>query len=317
MYHPTTRLLTVLELLQSNPRLSGPELAERLEVDVRTVRRYIMMLQDLGIPIEGETGRAGGYTLRPGFKLPPLMFNEDEVVAITVGLLLARQAGIGGDTAGVAGALAKVERVLPDSLRGRAKAMQATLDSAPQEQQRTVDAAVLSALSLAVQEKRQVQFAYSSSSGASAERTVDPFGIAAHERRWYLAGYYHERGEARVFRLDRMRDVRLLTTTFTPPASFNALEFVLQRFSEIPDIWDIAVLLKTDLATAQRKISRPLAVLEQQANGVLLRSTFNDLDEFARILIGLGCPLVIISPPKLRDSFRELGRAALEIAEGV
>src|SRR3954454_14144537 len=113
MYHPTTRLLTVLELLQTYPRLSGPELAARLEVDVRTVRRYIMMLQDLGIPVEGEIGRYGGYALRPGYKLPPLMFTEDEVVALTVGLLMARQVGLGTNSTAVAGALAKLERVLP------------------------------------------------------------------------------------------------------------------------------------------------------------------------------------------------------------
>ncbi len=88
MYHPTTRVLTVLELLQSRQQLSGAELASRLEVDRRTVRRYVTMLQDLGIPVEGERGRHGGYRLRPGFKLPPLMFTEDEALALTLGLLV-------------------------------------------------------------------------------------------------------------------------------------------------------------------------------------------------------------------------------------
>jgi len=91
MYHPTTRVLTVLELLQSHQRFSGPELAKRLEVNVRTVRHYIMMLQDMGIPIESERGRYGAYRLRPGFKLPPLMFTEDEALALTLGLVAARR----------------------------------------------------------------------------------------------------------------------------------------------------------------------------------------------------------------------------------
>src|SRR6266700_4528281 len=91
MYFPTTRVLTVLELLQSHQRLSGPDIAERLEVNPRTVRRYITMLQDLGIPVEAERGRYGTYRLRPGFKLPPLMFTEEEALALTLGLLAARR----------------------------------------------------------------------------------------------------------------------------------------------------------------------------------------------------------------------------------
>src|ERR687885_628744 len=96
VYHPTTRVLTVLELLQSHQRLSGAELAERLEVDRRTVRRYVTMLQELGIPIEGERGRYGSYRLRPGFKLPPLMFSEDEALALVIGLLTIRRTGWAG-----------------------------------------------------------------------------------------------------------------------------------------------------------------------------------------------------------------------------
>jgi len=113
MYYPATRLLTVLELLQSRQRISGPELATRLEVDTRTVRRYIMMLQDLGVPVEAERGRYGSYRLRPGFKLPPLMFTDDEALALTLGLLAARKMGLTVAAPAVEGALAKIERVLP------------------------------------------------------------------------------------------------------------------------------------------------------------------------------------------------------------
>src|SRR6185503_11685746 len=95
MYHPTTRLLTVLELLQTHGQMSGTELGARLEVDARTVRRYIMMLQDIGIPVEAEMGRYGGYALRSGFKLPPMMFNNDEAFALILGLLAARKLGLG------------------------------------------------------------------------------------------------------------------------------------------------------------------------------------------------------------------------------
>src|SRR5436853_2033906 len=117
MYFPTTRVLTVLELLQSHQRLSGPDIAERLEVNPRSVRRYITMLQDMGIPVEAERGRYGGYKLRPNFKLPPLMWTEDEALAITLGLQAARQLGLTQTAPIVESALAKVERVLPPALR--------------------------------------------------------------------------------------------------------------------------------------------------------------------------------------------------------
>src|SRR5262245_49259089 len=131
MYHPATRVLTILELLQARGSLSGAELAERLEVDRRTVRRYITMLQDLGIPIEGARGAAGGYRLRPGFKLPPLMLCDDEALAILLCLMVARRRGIPADPHTIEGALAKIERVLPDGLRMRLQAVQSAVAFLP------------------------------------------------------------------------------------------------------------------------------------------------------------------------------------------
>src|SRR5690349_23651335 len=113
MYHPTTRVLAILELLQTHARLSGPQLAARLEIDERTVRRYIVMLQDLGIPIEAEMGRHGGYAIRPGFKLPPLIFSNDEIVFLVLGLLNARSLGVVEGATAMESALAKIMRVLP------------------------------------------------------------------------------------------------------------------------------------------------------------------------------------------------------------
>src|SRR5262245_39693885 len=127
MYHPTTRVLTILELLQARGSLSGAELAERLEVDRRTVRRYITMLQDLGIPIETTRGPHGSYQLRRGFKLPPLMLADDEALAITLSLFTARRTGMVADLLTVERALAKIERVLPEELRARVQAVQSVV----------------------------------------------------------------------------------------------------------------------------------------------------------------------------------------------
>src|SRR5690242_17984693 len=127
MYHPSTRVLTVLELLQSHVELSGIALAARLEVDVRTVRRYVTMLQDLGIPVESRRGRYGAYRLRPGYKLPPLMFSSDEAVGVVLGLVVAQRLEIALTTPAIESALAKILRVLPAGLRERVRALQETL----------------------------------------------------------------------------------------------------------------------------------------------------------------------------------------------
>src|SRR5438874_10519477 len=123
---PAARLLELLELLQTKPLTTGREIADRLAIDGRTVRRYVEALQELGIPVEGERGVGGGYRLRPGYRLPPLMLTEDEATAVVLGLTAARRLAL-GDADGTDGALAKIHRVLPDALRRRVEALEATL----------------------------------------------------------------------------------------------------------------------------------------------------------------------------------------------
>jgi len=202
MYHPTTRVLTVLELLQSRGSISGVELATRLEVDQRTARRYITMLRDLGIPIEGTRGLAGGYRLQPGFRVPPLMLTDDEALAVLIGLLAARRHGIPADPHAIEGALAKIERVLPDNLRTRLQAVQSSIAflSVPRTAQPHSETVL--ALGEAIQRRRRVQMRYRSHR-EETERGVDPYGLALHWNHWYLAGWCHLRQAVRVFRVDR------------------------------------------------------------------------------------------------------------------
>src|SRR6185436_5479195 len=124
MYSPTTRLLTVLELLQSYKQISGPDIARRLEIDVRTVRRYIVMLQDMGIPVEAERGPYGAYQLQRGHRLPPLLYNDAEAVALTLGLLAIRELQFPVDVVAVEGALAKTERLLPANVFQQVRGLQ-------------------------------------------------------------------------------------------------------------------------------------------------------------------------------------------------
>ena len=311
MYHPTTRVLAVLELLQAHQRMSGPELAERLEVDLRTVRRYVTMLQDLGIPVEAERGRYGGYRLRPGYKLPPLMLTDDEALAVTLGLQAARRLGLAVAAPAVEGALAKVERVLPPAVRRRVAAVQETLviDITPRREQPT--SATVVALSAAADERRRVWLRYASARGEETERAVDPYGLVYLNGRWYVAGHCHLRHDLRVFRLDRIVQVEPRAESFVRPPDFDSLAFVHRSLATMPETWRIEVLLQTSLEDAQIRVPPHAATLEETPDGVVLRDYADSLEWMARSLVGLGCPFVVREPPELRDALRDLaGRVA-------
>jgi len=313
VYRPTARVLSVLEMLQANGHLSGNELAARLEVDVRTVRRYITTLQDMGIPVEAEIGRYGGYALRPGYKLPPLMFNDDEVVMLTLGLMMAHNAGLSGASVAVESALAKIARVLPFELRERLRALQATTWQNDDANEVLAEASIVSLLSLASQQKRQVRLHYGSS-GGDTERVFDAYNVIHTGGRWYTVGYCQLRQAMRTLRIDRVTEVSLLETTFTPPDDFDALEYMLESFQAIPDRWDIEVLLDMPLEEARRRIPRGMASLEAVGERVRLRTSMPDLDEFARTLMALGCHLTIVEPPELRTAFLDLAEEMTRIA---
>ena len=180
MYNPTTRLLTILELLQAHQQLSGAALAARLEIDRRTVRRYITMLQDLGLPIAATTGRYGGYRLRPGYKLPPLIFSEDEAVALMLGLLTARRLGLASAAPAIEGALAKVARVLPGAVRARVGAIQETVTLDLAAAVRPADSPLIATLSTAAQQGQQVRLHYRSRDQQETERLFDSYAVVYH-----------------------------------------------------------------------------------------------------------------------------------------
>ncbi len=313
MYSPTTRLLTILELLQTYERLSSTELASRLEVDVRTVRRYIVMLQDMGIPVEGEMGRDGGYSLRPGFKLPPMMFTNEEMVALVVGLQVARHLGLSAASCAVEGAMAKLQRVLPDTLRQQAASIQTALVFDLPVSRPQVQEAIFAYLGQAIHETRQVRIIYKTENDET-RRIVDPYGLVCHDGRWYLIGYCHLRADRRVFRLDRIVDVELQHETFIPPADFDSLGFFYQSIAAIPDRWNIEVLLKTTLEQVAERVPPELGTLVQYPNGILFRAAVGDIDWIARFLVGLGCPLVVHQPPELKTAFERLAAAILHFA---
>jgi predicted DNA-binding transcriptional regulator YafY len=307
----------VLELLQNRSAVSGPELAARLEVDVRTVRRYIAMLQDLGIPVENRPGRNGGYVLTPGKKIPPLIFTPDEVLALGLGLSLVRRLGIKSTGDAVEIVSAKIERVLSPALRQRLQALQTGLVLDVPTANERVESGTLDTLLAAAGQNRQVLLIYKSSDtmSQSPARLVDAYGIVFHTGRWYLVGFCHARGAIRVFRVDRVQQVTLQSTNFERPPDFDSLGYLIDSFAAIEDRWDVTVLLQADFATLQPKVPPGFARLEQLAEGVLLRAWTDDLDWTARFLVGLGCPFQIVQPDALREAIKRLAHELLRVAD--
>jgi len=304
MYHPTTRVLAVLELLQTHGRMSGAEMASRLEIDGRTLRRYIVTLEEMGIPITTDRGRHGGYALIAGFKLPPMMFTDDEALALSIGLLAARSLGLAEAAPAVASAQAKLERIMPANLKRRVSAVDETVKLDLSQAISPADNAALVALSAAAQNRQRVHLHYRSASGDDSERDFDAYGLAYRGGRWYVVGMCHLRKDLRSFRLDRIGEVQLLETSFTRPPDFDALAHLALSVATIPRAFAIEVLLKTDLKSAREQLFDAIGIFAQTEDGVLVRSQAVDLDWFARELARMPFAFEIHSPPELRDAVR-------------
>jgi predicted DNA-binding transcriptional regulator YafY len=315
MYSPTTRLLTILEILQSYKQMSGSELARRLEVDIRTIRRYIVMLQDMGIPVEAERGPYGAYQLQRGYKLPPLMFNDAEAIALTLGLLAIREFRFPVDVAAVEGALAKTERVMPEKLLQQARSLQESISFnvhlAPIQPQNDL----VLPLSTAVQQRQRVRLSYLSFTGEETEREFDPYGIVFNEGYWYTAGYCHLRQDLRTFRLDRVVSLEPAEGTFERPENFDALEHVFQSLANWTGVRQIELLMKTTLEKAQEAANAMLGTVEEVDGGVLFRRAPYQLEWVAVALINMDFPVIILQPDELREKVRQIASRAAQIAE--
>jgi predicted DNA-binding transcriptional regulator YafY len=313
---PVTRILRVLELLQTYGRVGGPELAARLEVDPRTVRHYVARLQELGVPVVADRGRAGGYRLRPGYKLPPMMFSDDEALAVTLGLLAVRRFSLLPGGHAVDGALAKLDRVLPATLRERLRAADRTLAFADARPAREpVRDEVLLALSDAVRDRRSVRIGYQSWRGEAGERLVDPYGLVFERGRWYLAAHDHRREAVRVFRVDRVGAVERTRAGFEPAAGFDPVGHVQRSLARVPWRWRVAVLLDLPPEEARQRLPRSVGEVEEHAAGSLLRVRAERLDSVARGLVGLGCGFTVLEPEELRAELSRLGAELAEAAE--
>ncbi len=303
---PTTRVLAMLELLQDRPGISGRDLAQRLGVDERTVRRYAAHLADLGIPVTADRGRYGGYWLPPAFRLPPLTLTDGEAGAVILGLLVGCPGPPGSSTES---ALAKINRVLPAAVADRVAALRDTLAFSPHPEPVTApDSQIALDLAAAAGDRRRVSITYRSWRGETSERDLDPYGLVFHSGRWYVTGLDSRRAAIRVFRIDRIDSLRPAADpqAAAPPPGFDPAAQVTASLGEVGGRHQVRVLLHTTLEQAARHIPPTAATLIQTSEGILLDTRAKRLDTMAGYLAGLGCPFTIHQPTELRDALTRL-----------
>lgn len=314
MYDPSMRVLTVLELLGARGRMSGRDLAAAMEVSVRTVQRYVARLQDLGVPVEGTRGPGGYYRLKPGFRLPPLMFSSDEALALTLGLEALTFLGLQDVAPATAGAGAKLERVLPEAIRAPVGALREVLELERPRWVVGTDITLLTCLAAAVHACHRVSLSYADRSGAVSDRVLEPLGVMQQGGRWFLAGYCLLRQGLRLFRVDRIASATVLRETFSRPEDFEMAAFVLDSLAFAPEPWQVVVWLELPPTVAAGRLPGLRAVLEAQADGTLLRCGADDLEILALRLLMLGCGLEVKTPPELATAFRDVAERAARVA---
>ncbi|RBQ20980.1 transcriptional regulator [Spongiactinospora rosea] len=316
MSHPLTRVLALLELLQTHAGLTGAQLADRLGTDVRTVRRYTAHLRELGIPVESDRGRYGGYRLARGYRMPPLMLTNDEALAVVLGLLAGERLGMHSTAPAGAGALAKVERVLPQALREPLAAMRDTLSfTAGTVNAQAPETGVLLALAQASRSHQSVALRYRSWHEEHSERDIDPYGIVFHSGRWYVIGHDHLRESLRTFRIDRIASVTPRDATFTPPAGFDPVAHLTAALAQAPYRWEVEVLIDGPLGEIARRLPKSIATLTARPDGVLMRVRAERLDGMAHLLASLEWPFTIHGPDELRQALKDLASRLTAAAE--
>jgi predicted DNA-binding transcriptional regulator YafY len=317
MTRPIARVLALLAILQAGGTRTVADLARRLDVDERTVRRYADHLIELGIPVWSVRGRYGGYRLAPGYRLPPLMFTDDEALAVLLGLVAGQRAG---GTSATESAAAKIRRVLPEALGRRLDALLATTDfTTAARPAATKETATLLMLAEAARHRQPVAISYLAQNGRRSERTVHPYGIVVHSSRWYLTGADSASGEVRTFRLNRIQTATVLPGSFEIPAGFDPAARVLSGLAEVPYQHEVSLRILGTAEQVRARLPAGLATIEElpaqentaqdnAAQEVRVRLRAERLDWIPALLAGLDRPFVIEYPDALRDHVHALAR---------
>ena len=308
----STRTLRLLSLLQARRFWPGAELAERLRVSPRTLRRDIDRLRELGYPVHAQRGAEGGYQLAAGAALPPLLVDDEEAVALAVGLQAAAQGAVEGIAESSVRALAKVVQVMPARLRRRVEALGAMTVPANWDSvtRAGVDPGFLTTVALACRDSERLRFSYTAADGGQSDRHVEPLRLVMLGRRWYLVGYDLTRQDWRTFRLERLSAPRGTGARFRPrelPAA-DAAAFVRAGIGNVRAAPDVEVLVDAPAAAVRGRIGRWSAVEELGPARCRVRMTADSLDWPVMALGVAGARFEVVSPPELLDLVHEWGR---------
>ncbi len=307
MVEPAARLLRLLGLLQRRRDWSAADLAERLEVDARTVRRDVDRLRTLGYQIQGVPGVGGGYRLGGGTDVPPLLFEDDEAMAIAVVLGVSAGSAVPGIERGALTALAKLDRLLPPRLRAQLSALRSATVSlaSPTE---VVPTENLIGLAQACDSHQRVTFSYVAQDGRPSERRAEPHRLVATDRRWYLVAYDLDRGDWRTFRVDRASSVVVTGHTFVPRPLDDPGRMVAEGISTAGYAHHAVVRLLAPMEEVSRIIAPSTGLCEPDGVHTKVVLGFDDAHWLAGYLIGLGLDFEVLTPVELRHYVRTLGR---------
>ena len=294
------RLLHLLALLQRRPSWTGQELAERLGVDGRTVRRDVEKIRELGYLVESTPGTAGGYRLGVGADMPPLLLDEDEAMAVAVLLGVSAAFAVPGIESATLAMLARVDRLLPPRLQRQVKALRAATIPlmGPVE---AVPAAHLAGLAQACEANELVSFDYRSREGKNTSRRAEPYRLVATNRLWYLVAYDLDRHDWRTFRVDRVKQVHRTGHAFVPREHPDPGRLVSDAITSTGYRYQAVVTFRATVEEVRRRVPPHVGAVEATASGPLLRIGTDEAEWLTGYLIGLGLPFEVLSPHELRE----------------
>jgi predicted DNA-binding transcriptional regulator YafY len=305
----SARMLRLLSLLQTHRYWPGEELAGRLEVSGRTLRRDIDRLRELGYPVDSVRGVAGGYQLRAGGSLPPLLLEDEEAVAIAVGLRSAAAGAVGGMEETAVQALTKVISLMPPRLRRRMDALKSQTESpGPWAGGPTVDAGALTTLAQACRDDEPLKFDYTAREGQTTHRSVEPHRLVSLGRRWYLVAYDRDRQDWRSFRVDRIAKATSTGQRFRPrdlPAK-DALTFVQAGIRRMPQKYAVRVRVDAPAEVVAAAVDR-WGTVTAEGEGCVLEMNVDSLGWPVLVLAEVDADFTVESPPELREQVARLG----------
>jgi predicted DNA-binding transcriptional regulator YafY len=299
----------LLGLLQRRPYWSGADLAERLGVAARTLRRDADRLRGLGYPVESAPGPGGGYRLGVGMDLPPLLLDDEEAMAVAVVLGVSAGAALPGIERAALATLDRIDRLLPPRLRTQLAALRATTVSLASPRDVAVPPERLLLLARACDGCERAVFRYRTRQGHEAERRVEPHRLVATERLWYLVAHDLDRDNWRTFRVDRMEGVRLTGHTFVPRPLADAAQLVAESIAVAPYLFQAKVRVGAPAAEVRRRVGANRGVVRPAgARAAQLELGADSLEWLAGSLVELGCDFEVEEPAELRDYLADLGR---------